>query len=107
MTTGRTGVGVSIKSHLVGHPIYWDTEKQAWLYADDDSVASTREPEVRRNLRPCPVCGLNPADYDGHDPCIANLPGVEFACCGHGVGSGYVKFEDGRIIKGYFDDGKS
>jgi hypothetical protein len=34
-----------------------------------------------------------------HDPCIANLPGVLFACCGHGVGRGYVAFENGITIR--------
>jgi hypothetical protein len=27
---------------------------------------------------------------EGHDPCIANLPGVIEACCGHGVCPGYI-----------------
>ncbi len=40
---------------------------------------------------------------DGHDPCIANLPGVDFACCGHGVGEAYVKLADGRVLRGEFD----
>ena len=26
----------------------------------------------------------------GHDPCIANLPGVRFACCGHGCEPPYL-----------------
>lgn len=36
---------------------------------------------------------------EGHDPCIANLPGVLFACCGHGNTDGYIKFEDGRCLR--------
>lgn len=36
---------------------------------------------------------------EGHDPCIANLPGVLFACCGHGNEEGYIKFEDGRCLR--------
>jgi len=36
---------------------------------------------------------------EGHDPCIANLPGVLYACCGHGNEEGYIKFEDGRVIR--------
>lgn len=35
---------------------------------------------------------------EGHDPCIANLPGVLYACCGHGITNGYIKFEDGRCF---------
>lgn len=40
----------------------------------------------------------------GHDPCIANLPGVIYACCGHGVVEGYIAFENGVIVKGLFHD---
>lgn len=36
---------------------------------------------------------------EGHDPCIANLPGVLFACCGHGNTFGYIKFTDGRCLE--------
>jgi hypothetical protein len=38
----------------------------------------------------------------GHHPCIANLPGVLMACCGHGQRDGYVMFVDGRVILGPF-----
>lgn len=38
-----------------------------------------------------------------HDPCIADLPGVEYACCGHGATPGYIAFTDGRVIRGYFE----
>ncbi len=33
-----------------------------------------------------------------HDPCIANLPGVKYACCGHGEGPGYISFDNGLSI---------
>jgi len=39
----------------------------------------------------------------GHDPCIANLPGVIGACCGHGVEQGYVTFQNGIVIRGQFE----
>jgi hypothetical protein len=45
----------------------------------------------------CVRCGKERTP-EGHDPCIANLPGVRNACCGHGIGPGYISFEDGRII---------
>ena len=46
--------------------------------------------------RPCTRCGEMPTE-EGHDACIANLPGVRNACCGHGVEEGYIQFfaEDG------------
>jgi hypothetical protein len=34
---------------------------------------------------------------NGHDPCIADLPGVYFACCGHGGGAGFTGREDWSI----------
>lgn len=51
----------------------------------------------------CALCGVERTAAYGHDPCIANLPGVEFACCGHGIEPGYVKFIDGRVIRGHFE----
>lgn len=36
------------------------------------------------------------------DPCLGELPGVEGACCGHGVRSkAYVQFEDGLTFRGF------
>jgi hypothetical protein len=35
----------------------------------------------------------------GHDPCIADLPGVKYACCGHGNGGGYIMFNNGLSIR--------
>lgn len=49
----------------------------------------------------CPECGLT-RQFDQLDPCFGRLPGVVFACCGHGglVGTdGYVYFESGVIIR--------
>jgi hypothetical protein len=53
---------------------------------------------------PCKACGAERPTENGHDPCIANLPGVQNACCGHGVGLAYAHFTDGRVIRGYFED---
>lgn len=55
---------------------------------------------------PCRACGaLEPDRETGHDPCIKNLPGVQYACCGHGRGEGYVMFDgdDRRVLRGAFD----
>lgn len=38
---------------------------------------------------------------DGFDPCIPNLPGVKYGCCGHGgkgMNEGYLYFENGVRI---------
>jgi hypothetical protein len=40
---------------------------------------------------------------DGYDPCLGFLPGVKYACCGHGGKSasadGYIYFENGVVIR--------
>lgn len=61
----------------------------------------TGEPYDRLNPRPCITCGLRQTS-EGHDPCIANLPGIRNACCGHGVTEGYLNFSDGRTVRGMF-----
>ena len=81
-----------------GHPVKWCDKRQTWYFADSGKP-NTME-EYRKRI--CPKCGLLPTK-DGHDPCIANLPGVLFACCGHGVEEGYVWFENGVRVGGNFD----
>lgn len=51
--------------------------------------------------RPCPLCN-KPRTEKGHDACIADLPGVVGACCGHGQHEGYVEFPNGISIHGFF-----
>jgi hypothetical protein len=52
---------------------------------------------------PCKKCGAEKPTEAGHDPCIANLPGVRNACCGHGDDSmSYVQFLNGTSIHGKF-----
>lgn len=50
----------------------------------------------------CAKCGLPPNQY-GQDQCIANLGNVMNACCGHGTQKGYVQFDNGITIRGYFE----
>lgn len=35
---------------------------------------------------------------EGPDPCIGILPGVDYACCGHGK-NGYISFMNGIVIR--------
>lgn len=52
----------------------------------------------------CPECHLTRGP-DRCDPCIGKLPGVLFACCGHGgrakanCPDGYILFENGVTIR--------
>jgi hypothetical protein len=52
-----------------------------WLYAGDGADPDDLDRDLTADL--CLACGrFRTAEL--HDPCIANLPGVQFACCGHG-----------------------
>ena len=44
----------------------------------------------------CLHCGKKPTN-EGHDPCVANLPEVVFACCGHGGEGGFSGREDWSV----------
>lgn len=46
--------------------------------------------------RPCKKC--NKYNIGEYDNCIGKLPGVIFACCGHGQ-EGYITFENGITIR--------
>ena len=84
---------MTANSQLRGHPIYWDGH--LWRYCDDHEPT-----ESSWHDRPCARCGQMETP-EGHDPCIANLPGVINACCGHGnPDEAYVMFEDGRCMRG-------
>lgn len=48
----------------------------------------------------CVKCNRQKTPH-GHDPCIADLPCVSSACCGHGIKAGYITFRDGRTF--YFE----
>lgn len=45
----------------------------------------------------CPKC-KKARTVHSDDPCIACLPGVLYACCGHGETGGYLYFENGIRI---------
>ena len=52
-------------------------------------------------ITPCVICrGVN-----AHDDCLGTLPGVKFACCGHGDREfSYIVFENGVTIRGFYVD---
>lgn len=95
---GRVCFAGSKLGRAHGHDIITDKDGVT-RYCDDLSEVTAD------NLRPCPRCNLNPTDFGGHDPCMAALPGVRNACCGHGKDEAFVEFEDGRMILGKFTIG--
>ena len=77
---------MSVTGHKRGNRITYDEAAQCWRY--DDGEPATTE-------RPCVKCHRS-AGPDEPDPCLGWLPGVRAACCGHGVGAGYVMSENGE-----------
>src|SRR5262245_22137717 len=48
----------------------------------------------------CERCGRPPTRKE-HDPCLANLPGVVNACCGHGLTFAYATLSNGFCLTGH------
>ena len=82
-----------------GHPMSFNKEDFSWHYID----GKLNTDEVYQNLV-CPRCNNKPTK-EGHDPCIKNLKGVAFACCGHGINNKnnrpYICFEgeEKRVVR--------
>lgn len=81
-----------ITTYIFGRQFYW--EEPSWHAVDDPATVWGTRADW-----PCPKCGQY-MTKDGHDPCIANLPGVKNACCGHGLGGAYIHFEDNQVWRG-------
>ena len=98
------------RAHFRGHPIHWDDavisddglSVGAWLYSDTGERVG-----FSSSVRPCAACGqvFAGANHGDPDPCLGNLPGVDNACCGHGVRSqAYVRFTNGVVLRGFTID---
>jgi len=88
------------KDFTLGHVLYFTINKNNKIVFRDKYGRFTKEPKT------CIYCGKQKTN-DGHDPCIANLPGVIYACCGHNIREGYIAFKIPNknrmlIIRGYF-----
>lgn len=94
------------KSYWRGYPIVWiksfkiSDETGRWFFED------TMEPLPDHGgaIRPCAECNkIFKGSYNGEaDPCLGELPGVDNACCGHGIKSeSYIRFTNGIIIKNF------
>lgn len=85
-----------ITARLHGNPIYFDKAQRTWKYSDNHESIDYAEKRV------CPKCKKLPTK-EGPDACLGTLPGVKFACCGHGQsGQGYIAFNNGVVIRGTF-----
>lgn len=85
------------RSFSRGYPIIF--KDNAWVY-EDTGKRSGFDYEVR----PCKKCGkvFEGSNIGDADPCLGFLPGVDNACCGHGVRSeSYIRFTNGVVIRGF------
>ena len=73
-------------------------KKGNFLYSQDTYT----EERITKDT-PCPRCGRVRDSIDDPDPCLGSLPGVKEACCGHGKEEGYIEFENGVTIRGWFN----
>ena len=89
-TDGLPGAAPCGIVHSRGHELR--LTGRHFVYAD------TGEKLDRDNVRPCKQCGKHPVN-DGHDACLGALPGVSFACCGHGTADGYIEFTNGTVLR--------
>jgi len=69
-------------------------------------AGKTPQHEQMRAGWKCPACDMTRERDFGPDPCLGELPGVDFACCGHGgvpgttaIGTGYVAFNNGVVLR--------
>jgi len=51
--------------------------------------------------RPCKKCGEFP-NAEEDDACLGHLGNLINACCGHGNKEGYLQFDCGTTIRGFF-----
>jgi hypothetical protein len=77
-----------------GHKRYIDEDGNR-RYVDNDEIVGESD------YRPCARCGHYPVG-DGDDYCLGHLGNVMNACCGHGTQEGYIQFDNGVTIRGYF-----
>jgi predicted RNA-binding Zn-ribbon protein involved in translation (DUF1610 family) len=84
-----------IPGDVFGHPVYMDDTMEPPWQATNRLVPKDEEGNSQPDAdHPCPHCGKLPGP-SGHDPCIDQLEGVSFACCGHGNPSqAYVAFDE-------------
>ena len=77
---------MTVTAYSRGQQVFYTNDK--WRYADDTPMDKHRNPCVR--------CGKSPTP-EGYDACLGYIPGVISACCGHGVETPYIIFEEGVI----------
>ncbi len=86
-------------TYFRGHKAYYGkvNGKESIFYFDNNE-------DIDYNTRPCKFCNLRNMEYfindkmESYDACLGKLPGVKFACCGHGAENGYILFKNGARV---------
>lgn len=90
---------ISRGTYIHGNRIKCSSETDSGRNCTYDDGTPIADKEENTVYRPCPRCKGLPSDK-GYDFCLKQgLPGVKYACCGHGVEPGYILFENGSKIK--------
>jgi hypothetical protein len=74
--------------------------KDLGRYVPQDHGRAFIQPIRGRPVERCERCG-RPPTRKGHDPCLANLPSVVNACCGHGLLFAYATLSNGFCLTGH------
>lgn len=81
-------------SYNKGYLALFSNRLKKWLYADNEAP-------IDDEIRPCVKCGCI-QEKGQPDTCLGTLPGVKFACCGHGdINGAYITFENGVTVRGF------
>jgi hypothetical protein len=87
---------MTARGYFRGYPIFWDEESKEWRFVDNNAIMRTEH-----DKRPCKKCG-KVFQGSNPDPCLGNLPGVDNACCGHGIKEyAYIRFTNGVVVRNF------
>ncbi len=87
---------MTVRSNFGGHPV--SLVDDDWQYEDGTSATHAD------SIKPCKKCRKRNGGYNNEDPdpCLGRLPGVKFACCGHGNREdAYILFDNGLVVQGF------
>lgn len=100
LTTDKAAVDAAMKARREGTA----EDPEVSLIVQNNTVSyyvDNDDPWDPEAQRPCAYCGAQ-WKHGTPDPCLGMLPGVDNACCGHGVEEGYISFTSGTVVRGWF-----
>ena len=87
---------MTARAYICGHEVEYVDDQ--WFFVDTGEptnyMFTDAGEQIESSNRICPRCG-RPPTVEGYDACLGRIEGATAACCGHGVGPGYM-IRDGR-----------